>query len=287
MYASFINLLHHAWAPGSGGISLHVLLGSLIKPREPMSTWTHELGAVLSVPAALALWRGSRGGLGKRVSLLVFGLSLAACYGASVTCHAYRGTAAAIGTLSVIDHIGIYVFLAGTYTPIARSALSGARRRLAIGTAWLVAACGSLLHVACGELSTTVATTLHLTASVALAVSYPELTRNLRPREQSLFLAGCGLYGMGAVLNALHWPALFPGVVGSHECFHVFVLAGSVAHFRLLQGIAAQPEVARTGPAATPAISSNSVVVCRSIRRTRFSSAIRSITGTWSLLAFP
>jgi hemolysin III len=36
---------------------------------------------------------------------------------------------------------------------------------------------------------------------------------------------------VGAVLNVLHWPALWPGVFGAHELFHLFVLAGSLAHY--------------------------------------------------------
>lgn len=38
-------------------------------------------------------------------------------------------------------------------------------------------------------------------------------------------------YSVGAVLNLLHWPALWPGVFGAHELFHLFVLAGSLAHY--------------------------------------------------------
>jgi Haemolysin-III related len=41
------------------------------------------------------------------------------------------------------------------------------------------------------------------------------------------------LYSVGAVLNVLRWPVLWPGLFGSHELFHLFVLAGSLSHFRL------------------------------------------------------
>ena len=41
-------------------------------------------------------------------------------------------------------------------------------------------------------------------------------------------------YSLGAVLNLLHWPVLVPRVFGAHEVFHLFVLAGSLAHYRFI-----------------------------------------------------
>ena len=41
-------------------------------------------------------------------------------------------------------------------------------------------------------------------------------------------------YSLGAVLNLLHWPVLLPGIFGAHELFHLFVLAGSLAHYRFI-----------------------------------------------------
>jgi hemolysin III len=38
-------------------------------------------------------------------------------------------------------------------------------------------------------------------------------------------------YSVGAVLNLLHWPVLFPGTFGTHDLFHFFVLAGSLLHY--------------------------------------------------------
>jgi hemolysin III len=44
-------------------------------------------------------------------------------------------------------------------------------------------------------------------------------------------IAGGLFYSVGAVLNVLHWPVLYPGTFGTHELFHLFVLAGSLAHY--------------------------------------------------------
>jgi hypothetical protein len=51
-------------------------------------------------------------------------------------------------------------------------------------------------------------------------------------RRALLPIAVGGLaYSVGAVLNLLRWPALWAGVFGTHELFHLFVLAGSLAHY--------------------------------------------------------
>jgi hypothetical protein len=39
------------------------------------------------------------------------------------------------------------------------------------------------------------------------------------------------LYSAGAVLNLMQWPVLSPGIFGAHELFHLFVMAGSIAHY--------------------------------------------------------
>ncbi len=61
------------------------------------------------------------------------------------------------------------------------------------------------------------------------------------------FLAGGIFYSVGAVLNLLHWPVLWPGVFEAHELFHLFVMAGSLSHFWFIFSA-----VATFDPAAPP-----------------------------------
>jgi hypothetical protein len=55
-------------------------------------------------------------------------------------------------------------------------------------------------------------------------------TTRFAPRPGARVVGGL-LYSVGAVLNLLHWPALWPGTFGPHELFHLFVLASSLAHY--------------------------------------------------------
>ena len=60
---------------------------------------------------------------------------------------------------------------------------------------------------------------------------YFDIARKLSHRAMRPFLAGGVFYSVGAVLNLLHWPVLWPGVFQAHELFHLFVMAGSLSHF--------------------------------------------------------
>ena len=75
----------------------------LIHLREPVSAWSHAAGMLLSLPATLSLWRQSRGAnRAKRLSLLVYGLSMTACYEASALFHGVRGPRARIAAFNVL-----------------------------------------------------------------------------------------------------------------------------------------------------------------------------------------
>ena len=94
--------------------------------REPVSAWSHCLGLLLSPPGILLLWRRSSGGRpAQRLSLLVFGLSLAFCYAASTLYHGLRIPEDRLAAFDRLDRIGIFVLIAGSYTPLAWSLMRG------------------------------------------------------------------------------------------------------------------------------------------------------------------
>src|SRR5262249_52990474 len=88
--------------------------------REQVSARAHAAWLLLSLPATLVLWRRSRADRSKRVSLLVFGMSLTLCYAGSTLYDAIRLSVDLVeGWFSTLDYIGIYLLMAGTMTPVA------------------------------------------------------------------------------------------------------------------------------------------------------------------------
>src|SRR3954470_19692809 len=208
---------------------------NLIELREPASALSHGAGMLLSLAATASLLRLSRGeGRAKRLSLLIYGLSMTACYEASMMFHGVRGPSGRIDLFNRLDHIGICLYIAGTYTPVAWNVLRGRWRSWTLTLAWVWALVGSILQLAGTSPSSMFTTGFYLGMGWAMVFLYLELARNLGHRALFPILIGGFFYTTGAVLNVLGLPLLWPGVFGSHELFHLFVLAGSAAHYQFV-----------------------------------------------------
>jgi hemolysin III len=210
--------------------------------REPISAWTHGSWLLLSVPATMVLWRRSGTNLARRISLLVFGLSLAICYAGSTAFHAVRLDRDWIAWFDELDHLGIFILIAGSYTPVAWNLLEGRLKWGTLTAAWLATAVGSGLLLTCGVFSMFWSTFLYLAMGWGAVICYVEMARVLPHRTLFPLLLGGVLYSIGAVINLAHWPVLWPGVFGPHELFHLFVMAGSSAHFIFMLGVVARPD---------------------------------------------
>ena len=98
------------------------------------------------------------------------------------------------------------------------------------------------------------ATGLYLGMGWGVVACYAELARVVSHRALRPLVVGGLFYSVGAVLNLLRWPVLWPGLFGAHELFHLFVLAGSLAHYRFILRVVVPFErrpgaiLERTGP---------------------------------------
>lgn len=213
--------------------------------REPVSAGTHCSWLLLSVPGTVLLCLRSRGNPGKQLSMLIFGLSLAICYAGSTLFHGVRLPAEQIAVFNLIDYIGIYILIAGSYTPLAWNMLHGRWRSWTLGLVWTTAASGAALQVACGMLPEWLATLTYLVMGWGAILCYFEIARRHSHRRLRLILIGGAFYTVGAVINHLQWPNPWPGVFGRHEIFHLFVMAGSLSHFWFMLTVVA-PNVSAT-----------------------------------------
>jgi hemolysin III len=207
---------------------------NLLDPRQPVNAWTHGVGLALALPAAVLLLRRSRGDLAKQLCFLIYGLSLAACYAASMLFHGVQGPPPRIDLLKRLDLAGIYLLIAGTYTPPAWFLLRGRWRTILLGSVWLVSASAALTVAAGFVFPRAVSNGLYLGLGWTCLACYFEIARVVPGRALAPMVAGGLFYSVGAVINLVGWPSAWPGVFGPHELFHVFVVAGSAAHFRFM-----------------------------------------------------
>jgi hemolysin III len=196
-----------------------------------VSAWTHFIWLVLAIPGTWVLWRLSRGDWLKRAGMLIFGASLVACYTGSWLYHSVPQRLAEL--FATIDHIGIYLLIAGTTTPIGLVVLRGWWRIGLVGGIWALALTGILLRLL-ADLSLSVMTGYYLVMGWIGCAMYFELARVLSHASIRPIWVGGLFYSAGAVLNGLHWPTLIPNVFGSHELFHLFVMAGSLVHYKFI-----------------------------------------------------
>jgi hemolysin III len=136
-----------------------------------------------------------------------------------------------IGIYDRLDHLGIHLLIAGSYTPIAWNLLRGRWRLGTLFAVWSATIVASALLLANIQLPRPVETCKYLILGWGALICYFQLTRTLSHRAMWALLLGGVLYSVGAVLNLAHWPAPWPGVVGSHEVFHLWVMGGTLAHF--------------------------------------------------------
>jgi hemolysin III len=216
--------------------------------REPVSAITHGLWLLLSLPGTYVLWRLSRGDRAKQAGMLIFGLGLVLCYGGSCLFHSVPARLA--HACNLLDHIGIYMLIAGTVTPIALVVLRGWWQTGLLGLIWLLAATGIALRLST-NLSLAQRTAFYLVMGWIGCATYIELARHLSHARLRPMWVGGLFYSIGALINLAHWPALAPPVFGAHELFHLFVMVGSLWHYHFMLAVLVPYE--RPAVAAVPA----------------------------------
>ena len=205
--------------------------------REPVNGLTHLAGAILSVVGLVVLLMIAidNGSVRQLVAFSIFGTSLVAMYCASAFYHSLKLSERGVAHMRRIDHMMIYVLIAGTYTPICLVLLRG---RLGLGlliAVWSLAAIGVVQTVAWMTAPDWLSTALYIGMGwLALVVIRPLLAA----APLGFFywiLAGGIIYTGGALIRAARWPRVrkgkLPRLFGSHEIWHLCVMGGSFAHY--------------------------------------------------------
>lgn len=200
------------------------------KAREPFSSYSHFIGAVLSGAGMLAmLVHMGRFGASVRtaVSALVFCLSLIGLYTASSVYHFSRRAEGIIRRLKKLDHSMIYVLIAGSYTPIVLRFMPAPKSVYFTAVIWAAALFGIAVKLLWIDAPRMLGTALYLLLGWAIMADFGTILRMPAPAI-ILLAAGGVLYTLGGVVYIVKKPDLG---IGFHELFHLFVIAGSACHY--------------------------------------------------------
>jgi len=141
--------------------------------------------------------------------------------------------------LEDIDHSCIYLFIAGTYTPVLLNAVLPPARGFLLVSVWAIAILGIAYtrlrpHLFRSLQGRAVYTGLFVVMGLLFVVRAGEISARLTGLQLGCLIGGCLAYLLGAIGYATRRPALFAGVFGYHELWHVMVLTGATCHFALI-----------------------------------------------------
>jgi hemolysin III len=165
-----------------------------------------------------------------RWSVAVYVVAVGLMLGASALYHSRPWHEPVRTRLRRMDHAGIFLAIAGTYTPFAWIALPDPERIILLAVVWFGALVGTILEVAwIGPRWR--AAIAYLALGWAAIWFAPEFVRSLGPVVLGFVALGGLLYTVGAIIYARKKPDPFPSTFGFHEVFHALVTAAACCHY--------------------------------------------------------
>ena len=202
--------------------------------REITSSITHLVGAVLAIIGTISLLIHSipKGETARNAASLVFGISMIVLYTASASYHLIDEAKERIKLMMRrIDHMAIFVLIAGTYTPLCVLALDKPAGWILLIVAWSVAFLGFLMKIFWMNAPQWISSGLYVGMGWMSVFEIKSLSSALPPQGLFWLAAGGIIYTIGAFIYGLEKPRLNISWFGSHELFHLFVIAGTACHY--------------------------------------------------------
>jgi hemolysin III len=207
--------------------------------KEPFCGLSHGLGAALSVVGLVVLLVVSAGKPWKVTSFAIYGATLIILYTASALYHSISAAPHVVERLKRLDHVGIYLLIAGTYTPVCLVVLGGAWGWGILGAEYAMAAIGIVATLFLRKVPNWLRVALYLCMGWLIVIALSPLRSALPSAAMAWMTAGGIIYTLGTIVYATERPNLWPGKFTAHDLWHVFVLAGSVCHYVMMLGFVA------------------------------------------------
>jgi len=170
-------------------------------------------------------------GASRRAAAIVFASSVAVCFGASALYHRVTWTPDLRRWMRRIDHAGIYLLIAGTYTPVCLLVLNGAWRIVVLAIVYAGAAAAIALKFAWVDAPKWLAAVLGIALGWAGVAILPQLATRLNPAAVALLGVGGLAYTAGAIIYAQRRPNPMPTVFGYHELFHALTIVAVACQY--------------------------------------------------------
>lgn len=165
-----------------------------------------------------------------RIGCAVYTLTAVQLFGTSAVYHRGNWSEQALAAFRRVDHSNIFIFIAGTYTPLALTLLDGASRWSLLILIWSIAVLGVAFRIVWLKAPRWLYTFLYVAMGWAALGWLNQFWVNGGPAIVALLLAGGLVYSLGAVAYATKKPQLSLKWFGFHEVFHSCTIAAAVLH---------------------------------------------------------
>jgi hemolysin III len=200
-----------------------------MKPR--LRGVSHEWAFFLSLGLGAALIAAAEGARAT-VAVAIYAASLSALFGVSALYHRINWRRPEVRRwMRRLDHIMIFLLIAGTVTPFALLVLEDGFAEALLIAVWAGALAGIVVELIWLDHPKWVAAVVYVGVGLIGAVAYPEIVSRAGLGAGVLIAAGGALYMVGALVYAIQRPDPSPSVFGYHEIFHALVIAAAAAHF--------------------------------------------------------
>lgn len=203
--------------------------------REPGSAITHLIGVILSVLATtpLLIKVAVQDDHTAFIAMAIFMCSMVALYSASTIYHSVTVRDRILRVFRKLDHMMIFVLIAGSYTPICLIVLGGKSGYTLLAVVWGIALAGITIKACWITCPKWFSSIIYIAMGWICLAVFGTLWNTLPHSAFLWLLAGGIIYTVGGVIYALKLPIFNAKhrFFGSHEIFHLFVLGGSICHF--------------------------------------------------------
>jgi hemolysin III len=198
--------------------------------EERLNAWSHGVGAVLGIIGLILLIVSLQSQEPYALfSVVVYGLSIIILFLASTFYHAVKGDKRK-HYFRIVDHISIYLLIAGTYTPVLLITLPDSLGWVLFYTVWGIAAFGVVLKLFFTGRFETFSTLLYLVMGWLVVFDFSTLADRMATNGLYLLFAGGAFYTLGIVFYAID------KIPYNHVIWHFFVLGGAICHFFMVYG---------------------------------------------------
>jgi hemolysin III len=172
----------------------------------------------------------SRPGIAPFLTCLIYSTTVCGLFGISALYHRRSWRERGYQIMRRLDHVMIFIFIAGTYTPFCALLLPRGKASLMLTLIWAGAVGGAALKVVWPHLPRWVGAPLYLALGWGALAILPDVLHRGGVTTLVLLVIGGVIYSVGAVFYALRRPNPWPTVFGHHEFFHACTLVAALAH---------------------------------------------------------